>query len=112
MKFASRFNCSRSSLWTALVVAASLSVPVYAATDEPEADGKITAVDVIGRAVEIGGIRYILDPQAEIRLISGEVPRALKITDLKVGHFTFMSLPKVSGATIKKLEVLDPGQSE
>ena len=86
MKFMQRFSFSRQSPWMGVLMAVVLiAAPLYA-SDEPIKAGEITGIDLVARVIKVNNIRYILAQKAEIYNVSGEEPRAMDITDLKVGQ--------------------------
>ena len=87
MKFLPRFDFSRQSVWMSLLVAVLLvSGPLYA-SEEPVNSGTITAVDVVGRVIEIDQTRYVLALQAEVKDASSDPPKTISIADLKVDQY-------------------------
>jgi hypothetical protein len=109
MRFIQRFDICRRSVWLCLLVVALLiSAPLYAShAVVSSVGGEITAIDVIGRVIEIGGTRYTLASQAEIHRASSETPKALSIDDLKAGQYVEF---EVSGTIIQSLRVFEQGR--
>ena len=106
MKFIPRFDFSRKSFWMALLVVALLvSAPLYT-SQASEISGEITAVDVVGRAIEVNGTRYTLVLQAEIKSASSETLKKMSIADLRAGQYAEF---EVSGSVIQSLRVFEEG---
>lgn len=104
MKFAPRFDLSRPFLWMRLLVVALLvSVPLHT-SQASEISGEITAVDVVGRVIEVNGTRYALALQAEIKSASSETPKKMSIADLRAGQYAEF---EASNNVIKDLQVFE-----
>lgn len=106
MRFIQRFDTCRGSVWVCLLVVALLVAAPLHAGEAFSVVGPITAVDVVGRAIEIDGARYTFGPQAEIKNASGETQKAMSIADLKVGQYVEFT---ASGNVIQNLRVFDNG---
>ncbi|CDH45109.1 hypothetical protein [Candidatus Contendibacter odensensis] len=106
MRFIQRFDTCRGSVWVCLLVVALLVATPLHAEEVFSVVGQITAVDVVGRAIEIDGARYTLAPQAEIKNASSETQQAMNITDLKVGQYVKFT---ASGNIIQNLRIFNNG---
>lgn len=106
MKFVPRFNLSREFLWTCLLVIALIILAPLHTSQASEISGEITAVDVIGRVIEVNGTRYTLALQAEIKSASSETPKKMSIADLRAGQYADF---EASGSVIQSLRVFEEG---
>jgi len=107
MKFVPRFDFSWKSFGMALLVVALLvSAPLYT-SQASEISGEITAVDVVGRVIEVNSTRYTLALQAEIKSASSETPKELNIADLRAGQYAEF---EANGSVIQSLRVFEEGQ--
>lgn len=107
MRFMPRFDTFHGSMWACLLVMALwVAAPVYAEEVSTSVVGQITAVDGVGRVIEIEGARYTLAAQTEIKSASSETPKVMSIADLKVGQYVEF---KASGNVIQSLGVFENG---
>ena len=106
MRFIQRFDACCRSVWVCLLVVALLVAAPLHADEASSVAGSITAVDVIGRTIEIDGARYTLALQAEIKNASSEPQQAMSIADLKVGQYVKFT---AIGNVIQNLRVFENG---
>ena len=104
MNFTAYFQKSGKSFWIYLFVLAILiSAPLHV-TQASGLAGRITAINVIERIIEIDGQQYKTAPQVDLQKISNETKEIISIADLQVGDYVEL---EVDGNLIQSLRFFD-----